>query len=71
MENLQNPFAGVIPLNPPSQIVQGSSVSDRVGGSHAYSVAGVDIPRETPQHSNTITTINTGLAVMDSVFSRI
>ena len=72
MANPQGPYVGVIPSNPSPQIVQGPSIPDHaVGRPQAHSVTGADIPRETLQHSDTITMINTGLANMDSISSRI
>jgi hypothetical protein len=72
MANAQNPHIGVIPSNPPPQIVQGPTIPNHaLGRPHAHSVTGADIPRQTLQHSETITTITTGLASMDSISSRI
>ena len=70
--NPQNPHAGVIPSNPPPQIVQGPTIPNlAVGRPHAHSVTGADIPRPTLQHSDAIATITTGLATMGSISSRI
>jgi len=72
MANPQNPHVGVIPSNPPPQIVQGPTIPNlAVGRPHAHSVTGADIPRPALQHSDTIATITTGLASMGSISSRI
>ena len=72
MANPQNPHIGVIPSNPPPQIVQGPTIPNHaVGRPHAHSVTGADISRSTVQHSDTITTVTTGLASMGSISSRI
>jgi GDP/GTP exchange factor required for growth at low temperature len=72
MANPQNPHIGVIPSNPPPQIVQGPTIPNyAVGRPHAHSVTGADIPRPTLQHSDIVTTMTTGLASMGSISSRI
>ena len=72
MANAQNPHIGAIPSNPPPQIVQGPTIPNHaLGRPHAHSVTGADIPRQPISHSETVTTITTGVATMDSISSRI
>ena len=72
MANPQNSHTGEIPSNPPPQIVQGPTIPNHaLGRPQAHSVTGADIPRQDLQHSETLTTITTGLASMDSISSRI
>lgn len=72
MANSQNPHVGVIPSNPPPQIVQGPTIPNHaVGRPHAHSVTGADIPRQSLQHCDTVTMMTTDLASMDSISSRI
>lgn len=67
MSNGQNPHSGVIPSNPPPQVVQGPTIPNHLlGRPHAHSVTGADIPRH-----ESVKAITTGLANMDSISSRI
>ena len=72
MANSQNPHIGVIPSNPPPQIVHGPTIPNHaVGRPHAHSVTGADIPRQTLQHCDTAAMMTTDLGSMGSIPSRI